>query len=1158
MAHILKSRTKLACTVTTLVTVFILSTNISLAQVTAQGIRGVVFDPSGAVIPGVQIQATNLQTNAQFSTLTSDAGNYVLEFMPIGNYGVEAELPGFTRILRQPVYVVTATTTTLNFTLQIGEVAEQVTVEGSVTPLLQPDGSDLTTTMERRLVIDLPLEIGAASQIAGSGRRSIENFIYNTPGVTGTGWNKHFLGSPQHTTQAIVDGIPFVVQESPGLTEVLPPPYEAVEEFTVTTTNYPANIGRGFGIIHYSTRSGTNAFHGNVFWIHRNDATDARGFFAADKPIIRQNEYGFTLGGPIVKDKTFFFGAWDGFKRRGGSSERGLVTIPSLAFRQGDFSELKRTDTGELIPIFDPATTRSDGQGGFVRDAFPNNIIPANRIDPVAKFYMDQLPQPDFPGIVENWVNKTAKPADDDVYSVKINHTINDSHRLSGTFWRAYYNETRVQAFGLEPIGRTYQTVFQNVTARVNWDWVISPTLLNHFGVGYLWYDKVRSPFEGSTLTNADSGIKGIPPATVPTLASMQAGIQGSVARGVAGTGYLRMGNADVIPDNTLDETFVFTDTVSWIRGRHQFKFGGDYWNSNFSRENTIGEGGILRFDQLSTSQPNSPNNFQWGDPLASMLLGQVASGQLLNSNVPIHTWDTDYLAFFIEDKVQVTPKLTLTLGVRYDYPTPIAIRQDTFSAIDLNLANPAAGGIPGAYRFGREADGLLQSKNEWAPRVALGYAINDKTVLRVGYGLIYAQSNAQTNAPEIFGNKHQSGFSAFSTPVTLDNGVTPAFELDDGFPAFEGTLPDTDPGIEVGGVGDWINPGAARSAYTTNWSLTLQREVPLGFFVDLTYVGVKGSRLPSNSESLSQVPAGFLSLGSTLQADINSQAAQDAGISPPFDGFQGSVAQALRPYPQYTSFVPHYNPNGNHTYNALLMKVQRRFAQGLGVLVSYTLSKNISDTNGNAWSGLEPASIDTGRRYLEKSISPLDRTHNLVTNWIYELPFGDGSGGAANKLAHGWQIGLTTSYVSGPPLAIGGGPPLPLFGGGNRPLRVEGVDKRSGVSNSDFDPASDLYLNIGAFEGSAPFTFGDVGRVEGDLHGFSSFGENLSVVKRTFVPSITEEFNVEFRAEFFNLFNHTVFSSPAANINSPASYGRVSGQVNVPRHIQFTLKINF
>jgi hypothetical protein len=540
------------------------------------------------------------------------------------------------------------------------------------------------------------------------------------------------------------------------------------------------------------------------------------------------------------------------------------------------------------------------------------------------------------------------------------------------------------------------------------------------------------------------------------------------------------------------------------------------------------------------------------------MLLGQVASAQLLVSNVPRHTWDTDYLAFFLEDKVQVTPKLTLTLGVRYDYPTPLQIRQSTFSSLDLNLANPAAGGILGAYRFGTEADGLLQSKSEWAPRLALGYAVNDKTVLRLGYGVIYAQSNAQTNAPEIFGNKHQSGFSAFSTPVTLDNGVTPAFELDDGFPAFEGELPDTDPGIEVGGVGDWINPGAARSAYTTNWNVSLQRELPWKIVLDLTYVGVKGSRLPANTENLSQVPAQFLSLGSTLQASIDSQAAIDAGIEAPYEGFAGTVAQALRPYPQYTSFSTHWNPNGNHTYNALLLKMQKRFAQGLGFLVSYTLSKNISDTNGNAWSGLEPASIDTARRHLQKSISPLDNTHNLVTNWIYELPFGDGLGGAAGGLADGWQIGVTTRYVSGPPLSIGGGPPLPLFGGGNRPLRVEGVNKRSGVSNSDFDPASDLYLNVGAFAPSAPFTFGDVGRVEGDLRGFSSFNENLSIVKRTFVPSIREEFNVEFRAEFFNLFNHTVFSSPASNINSPASYGRVSGQVNVPRHIQFTLKVNF
>ena len=1140
----LKSRTKLVCTVMTLVTVFILSTNISLAQVTAGAIRGVVLDASGAIIPGVQIQATNLQTNAQFSALTSDAGNYVLEFMPIGNYRVEAELPGFTRILREPVNVATATTTTLNFTLEIGEVTEQVTVEGSVTPLLQPGGADVSTTLERRLVIDLPLELGAATQVAGSGRRQVESFIFLTPGVTGTGWNKHFLGSPQHTTQAIIDGVPFALQESPGLSERTPPPYEAVEEFTVTTTMYPANVGRGFGITNYSLRSGTNDFHGNVFWIVRNDATDARGFFATDKPIIRQNEFGFTFGGPIIKDKTFFFGAYDGFRRRGGAPTRGLVTIPSAGFRQGDFSELKTT-TGELIPIFDPATTREDGQGGFVRDPFLNNIIPSNRISSTAKFYMDRMPAPDFPGIRDNFVNQGSRPVDDDSYSIKVNHSFNDSHRVSFTNWYALLPEIRNGALGGHEIDRAYATDFEGLFFRANWDWVISPTLLNHFGWGYQWYDKRNNGLPGG-LTNADVGIPGISPDAFG-LPSMNI------------DGYAPLGNSSLSPEGTLDVTHVFTDTMSWIRGRHQVTFGGEFWDSEFTRNDRRGEAGIFNFNQLSTSQPNSLNFGSWGDSLASMLLGEVQSGRLLISGIEKHTWDTEYYALHIQDKIQVTPKLTATLGVRYDYPTPIKIRQSNFSAIDLNLANPAAGGLPGAYRFGRGADGLLQSSNEWAPRLGLAYLLNDKTVLRLGYGIIYAQSNAQTNAPEIFGNRFQSGFSAISSPVTVDQGITPAFLLDDGFPPFEGDIPDTDPGIQVGGVGDWISPFAGRSAFTSNWNLSFQRELPWKFVLDLTVVGVKGSRLPANTENVSQVPAQFLSLGPTLRADINSQAAQDAGISSPYPGFTGSVAQALRPFPQYNSFVTHWNANGNHTYNALLMKVQKRFADGLGVLISYTLSKNLADTNGSAWSGISAASLDTARRHLEKSISPIDNTHNLVTNWIYELPFGgDGSSGAAGMLAKGWQIGVTTIYNSGSPLSIGGGPPLPLFGGANRPLRVQGVDKRSSVSTSDFDPASDLYLNIGAFAQPAPFTFGDVGRVEGDLRGFSFFNENLSVIKRTYIPSVSEVFNVEFRAEFFNLFNHTVFGSPGSNINSPASFGRVFSQANQPRHIQFQLKVNF
>ena len=420
-------------------------------------------------------------------------------------------------------------------------------------------------------------------------------------------------------------------------------------------------------------------------------------------------------------------------------------------------------------------------------------------------------------------------------------------------------------------------------------------------------------------------------------------------------------------------------------------------------------------------------------------------------------------------------------------------------------------------------------------------------------------RANAQVPAHEIFGNNYQTGYAVTSRPQSLDQGVTPAFRLDEGFPAYTGPqLPNLDPGIAIGGIADYISPDSGRSAYTSNWTLSIQRELPARFFLDVGYVGVKGTRLPSNLEEINQVPSRYLSLGALLQAPINSPQAIAAGFQLPFPGFSGTVAQSLRPFPQYTELAVHINPIGNHTYHALQTKVQKRLSSGLGLLVSYTLSKIISDTNANSWSGNELRSLNTENRRLEKAISPIDRTHNLITNWIYELPVARDAKGVAGKFLSGWGTGVTTTYTSGAPLRIAGGPPLPIFSGvANRPSRVVGVSRRTDVSAGAFDPARDLYLNIGAFRQPAAFTFGDVGRVEPDLRGFSLWNEDVAI-KRTYIRSISEQFNVEFRAEFFNIFNRTVFSDPATNINTPASFGRVSGQRNEPRNIQFMLRISF
>ena len=1110
------------------------------AQVTAGAIRGMLSDPTGAVIPAAEVRATNLATGVLNSTQTTGAGVFVLGNLPVGDYRVEAESPGFRSFAQEPVHVATASTTNLNIGLEVGEVTETVTVEGTGTPLLQTDTAELSTVMERKVVMDLPLALGMTAG-GGSGRRQIEGFIYLTPGVTGDAWGKKFNGAPQQMSQSVVDGIPHALQETPGLLIRSGPPYEAVQEFKVSTAMYPAEQGRAFGISNYTFKSGTNEFHGNAFWFLRNNKLDASGFYNAAAPIRRQNELGATIGGPIIKSKTFFHVAYQKFSLRGGTSSIGLVNIPPVAFRQGDFGALKAG--GELIPIFDPASTREDGAGGFVRDPYPNNRIPSAQISSIANQVMGFLPQPDNPGIVNNYLNRSVRPTDDNVYSVKVDHHLTDRHRIAFTLWRSQVDLNNFSAWGPDSeVDNSASTFFWGGGVRVNWDSTVTPTVLNHFGFGFSNSDKDKTHNETETVWSQQLGVKGVDPEAT----GFPAFITGD---------YQQMGTSNILV-RTEDASYIFTDTLSWMRGRHQIKLGGEFWKQRFLRLRAAAAAGRFEFNRLSTSQPNSPNNSSWGDPLASMLVGEVFKSTR-RVNPTANVFHTRYFAMFVEDKVQLTPKLTMTLGLRYDIPVPIKGEDGVFSVIDLNLANPGAGGLPGAYIFG-DAGQPDTDYREFSPRLSLAYRLNDKTVVRSGFGIIYSQSNANSAAIELGGAEFLAGFTDLSLPRSLDQGITPAFALDDGFPPFEGTLPNLVPELNVGGTADYIAKDSGRAAYTSNWNFTLQRELGFNIFTDIAYAGAKGTRMPSNLDNLNQVPASYLGLGTTLQKNINSPEAEAAGITAPYPGFNGSVAQALRPYPQYTTLIIHANPIGNYTYHSLQFKLQKRFSQGLSFLTAYTLSKNISDTKGNAWANQEVKALDRERRGLEKSVSPIDQTHNLATTLIYELPFGRNSSGAVAKLVKGWQVSTVTLYRSGGPLAISGGSSMPIFGGGNRPNRVSGAERRTSIGKGSFDPNQHLYLNGGAWAPSAQFTFGDGSRVEPDIRGFSNWEENLSLSKRTHVPSISEDFNVEFRAEFFNLFNRVVFRDPRTNSNSKANFGRVTGQANAPRGIQFGLKINF
>jgi hypothetical protein len=1110
------------------------------AQVTAGTIRGVVTDSSGATVPNVEVRATHLGTGQVLTSRTTDAGLYLVGNAPVGEYKIEIEVPGFKRIVQQPITVGTATTTNLDISLEVGNAAETVTVEGGYTPLLQIDNSEVSTVMEQKLVIDLPMDLGGRSSAGGaSGRRQIETFIFLTPGVTGDLWNKHFLGSPQHTAQSVIDGIPLSIQESPGRTSQVGPPVEAVQEFKVSTTLYSADQGRGFGIANYTLKSGTNDFHGNAFWFLRNDKLDARGFFRTARPITRQNEYGATFGGPILKNKLFFYAAYTGFKRRGGALSSSLTTIPATDFRQGNFSRL--VDGASVqIPLFDPATTTSVGTS-FMRQPFAGNLIPSARFSRVAVDALKDMPAPDNPGIVNNWVNRTQEPTNDDVWSAKGDYNLTSRQHLSFSYWWVRLNQIRYSTWGVNPVDTGYIENHRGGGLRANYDFIIRPTLLNHLAWGYSRQNKDRLPafpVSGNVLS-------------IPNIPSDA--IQFPL---FAPGGYLSWGGAGAGPDITRDDANIFTDTLSWIKGKHSIKAGGEYWKQAFSRFDGRNIAGTFNFDRLSTSQPNSPLFSAWGDGFASFLLGEVSSGTFkVNPTIP--TYDTHYLAFFLEDKIQVSKKLTLSLGIRYEVPWPINERDDLISGVDLNLPNAAAGGRLGAFVFGNKAVGPKLQTFEWSPRIALAYQFDRKTVVRSGFGIIYAQANALVSGTELNGNALLAGFTGTSNPVTLNQGITPAFKLDAGPPPPATQFPNLSPTINVGGIGDYLNASSGMAPYTVSYNFTIQRELPWGIYTDVAYVGAKSTHLPANLENRNQVPVGYLGLGALLNANISSAAAIAAGIPSPYPGFNGSVAQALRPYPQYTALVPHSSPIGNSTYQSFQAKIQKRYSSGLSFLTSYTLSKTITDTSGNAWSTSEPFPRDAANLGLEKAVAPFDNTHNVVANFVYELP-GRSLKGIKGALLRGWQVGGTVVYTSGPVIAISGGPALPLFGGANRPSRVSGVDRFTGVDKGDFDPARDRLLNVSAWRQPANFTIGDGSRTEPDLRGFTFWNESMTFMKRTYIPAINETCNVEIRSEFFNLTNRVVFSNPASNINTTNTFGVVSGQANSPRTIQFGLKFNF
>ncbi len=1113
---------------------------VAYAQSDRGTITGRVTDPSDSAIAGASVTIVNQETGLRTVTKTNATGNYAAGQLSVGRYEISIEFSGFRKYLRRDTPLNVAQTLTLNVALEVGQVDQQIEVT-SAPPLLESTTSDLGTVVSRDRVVDLPLAVSGNMRHPGA-------FVFLAPGVTGDTSNTQINGSQNRSKEILVDGVGSTSPESGGLLFTYPP-VESISEFKLVSSNFSAEYGRtGAGFEVYTSRSGGNQFHGGIWEYLRNDKFDARGFIARTRAVNRQNEFGAAFGGPILlpryngRNRSFFHFVYDGFRFRAGALNE-LATMPTADMVRGDFSKVVRGAAPLLI--YDPATTRADPAGGFTRTPFAGNAIPVARFSAVSRGMLQFVPAPSNSNLLNNFEVTGASRFDRDVYTIKGDHQFSERNRINVFLF--VNNQASIAAERLPgALSPALNEQRPSRWIRLNHDLLLSPTALNNFRAGY-----TREPQRWSRVASGNgylqtSGLKGTnPPGDILPRTTFTDGLSnwGDEAKNIG---------------EQVNNILQVADTLSHTRGNHNFKFGADVRWLQTNGADPFNQQSTMAFNSNETALPTAAGRAASGHSFASFLLGQVDNANY-NGLFVVPGNRYRYFAGFFQDDWKLTRKLTLNYGVRYDLYFPRIEAHDNFAGFDPAVPNPGAGNLLGAVTFLGEGPGRDNSRRSFAdtdyksfgPRLGFAYQLRASTVLRGGYGLFYGTGNATAGLRS--SQQYIYGFNAAPSYASTDVGVTPAFNWDAGFPSDWPRPPFINPTVQNGSNVNYIGRGDGRPPYFQNFQFSIQQELPARFLMEAAYVGVKGTRLGNNLVTWNQVDPRYLSLGATLTQNIASAAAVAAGIARPYAAFNGSVAQALRAYPQYLNVSNNANPNGNSTYHALQIKLDKRFSSGLALLGSYSWAKTISD--GDIAAGGGPGGQDFFNRSLEKAVGTNDIPHVVALSYTYEIPFGPGKRffrqtGAAGKIAGGWQVTGIHQYQTGRPIALTANNTLPLFNGALRPDVVSGAARAQAYT----DPLADRWINAAAFSAPTAFRFGTAARAYTNLRGQAFANESFGVIKRT---ALTEKLNLTFRAEFFNAFNRTVFGAPVGNV-SAGNFGRVSAQSNTPRQGQMALRLDF
>ncbi|MBI3427400.1 MAG: TonB-dependent receptor [Acidobacteria bacterium] len=1133
-------------------------------------ITGVVTDPSGAVLAGAEVTIVATATNTAKNTTSSSGGQYNVPLAP-GAYQVQVSLAGFKKFLATNVIVTAATAVRLDIKLEVGGLTEVV----SITPdaaQLQTENAKISTSVQNRLVDELPLVVGGAL-------RSPFDLVAITAESKGRGNSLSLGGGQAAAWDATLDGVSVTTNRSADANEIAynAPSVEAITEFTVDTNGFKAEYGQaGGGVMTFVSKSGSNQLHGTLYDFLRNDALDSRGFFAQKKSVYKQNDFGASLGGPIWlpkkifgplgydgRNRTFFFFAFEGFRNRVGGNDT-ILSVPTPEMYNGDFSKWVDA-SGKLIPLYDPATTRQVGTS-FVRDPFPNNQIPLNRFSAfsrqVMKFAQSVLPNrgaaPGTSGYVRNnyIVNAGTILNPQTKWSLKFDHTLKAKHHL-GYFMNITNYEQAVGAAGPpglpEPLWNGQVQIFNTSAYRMNYDWTISNRAINNFSIGgNKFYKFSRSPNVGKDFglcfKNAVDCKANFPAVDFSDLTTWG-------------------GTAD---NGTEQPLWSFKDDFSLSLGKHNFKTGMSFQSQRafgFGQQDIAGRAG---FSYLTTSVPGATSATS-GSSFASFLLGEAISGrtETVRSVPQIY----QYYGWYFQDDWRLSRKLTVNLGLRYEFTKPPFTQNDQYSDFTPNRPNPKVNNYPGALRFAGFGPGRENVRSlvpGWykgiGPRLSIAYSLNDKTAIRAGAGRSFSKVTVVNSSG------HFAGFIGQYVFSSGNQGITKLYNWDEGLPSYP-LPPQIDPSFANNtDVHFWQPSDAVRAPENWNWTLSVQRQLTKATTIEVAYNGNAGAHLQSGVVNLNQVPTatwdslvsklGFTNAAALLRAAANSQLARDNGIVVPFPQFNDAsiqqvrtVAQALRPYPQYLNIVTGAqggDKSGHSSYHALVVKAERRFSNGLLFQWNYTFSKLFTDSD-SYFTGT--AAQDQYNRRAEKSIGQFDQTHSLKLNTIYELPFGKGRrwlhDGVVGQVVGGWRVGVIQLYSSGFPIASTRNNPLPIFNGTTRPTVTSYDNWRAAIKGDKFDPAVDRFLDLAVFP-AQPNAFGNVTRYNPKVRAFPNLNENISVAKSF---NFTERWRMDFRWEVFNLFNRTVFGTGSTNLNSN-TFGVVTNQANDPRQMQVGLKI--